>query len=195
MLFVNRPTENKKGGAGKGNWGDLKEEVVVGEEEIENTTTTTTTESTETEVVKEDKVVEKEPEYLSFEDHEAQKAEQQRLLEEKYGTTSVRKVDNSWTKGLVIHKKVENAESQTSQEPTKKQQGGRKVVNAAEVFTFVTPSQQRGERGGRGRFNNTNKPSNNSQRRKGGKVPQRGGVKQRGLDTTDQSSFPSLTGN
>lgn len=113
------------------------------------------------------------------------------MLEEKYGTKSVRKVDGTWAQGLNVHKKPELSSNQ-SQEPTKKSQGGRKLVNAADVFTFVTqPTQQRG---GKGRFNRTSS-STTTERRKGGKGPQRGPLKQKRLDTTDEKSFPSLGGN
>lgn len=112
--------------------------------------------------------------------------EQQRILEQKYGTTQVRKVDDSWSKGLKVTRPEEKQTTTTTSSPketTRKQQGNKKVVNANEIFRIITEDKK--GRGQRGKNRGGNRKGRDDRQRKSNI----------NLNFTDKSSFPSLTGN
>lgn len=184
------PNENKKGGAGKNSWGKPTDDIHYANDPIEEV------EENETQEPKEEVAKEPEPAYLTLDEYTAQKAEQQKLLQEKYGTPSLRKVDASWTEGLIVVKKVDEKQTPAPKEQTKKQQGNKKVVNAGEIFKIVVnDGNTRGRGRGRGGRSGQRGPRNNDQR---GGNRRRGNDRRSGNPTvnfTDKNSFPSLSGN
>jgi len=173
--------ENKKGGAGKGNWGKPEDQTYPEEDRIRDEK-----EGEEEAVEGEDKKAEpEEPKAMSLAEY------RQKLEEEKanIGLPEARKVEDDWTKeykALPRKGEAEQPQKQLSKNKRKKKerQNHNNTANPVNEFFRDEPSKRggRGGRGGRGRG-------------RGGRggFAGRGGRKQEfKLDVEDEASFPSL---